>query len=163
MNRRIFNFPAACWLLVLLLGACTAKKANLSTEVETIKDAYWMLLSLEGQDIPAPQDTRMAYIRFQEGENDVFGFTGCNKFSGHYVLTGDSLQLLDLEAARMGCENREVESKLLNVLRRVDSYRLSGSLLTLYDGATPVATFQTGTRRSLDNEVRDERNIYEKY
>ena len=142
--------------LALLLFSCTAQRENTAAERDTILDAYWMLMSLEGQNVPETTDTRTAYIRFQENEDDVIGFAGCNKFSGKYELVGESaLRMSELSTSRMACEVMDTENKLMEVLQRVDSYRISSNILTLYDGDKAVATFMTGTERSIDNEVRE--------
>ncbi len=155
MKRLIRILPAL--LLPILVGAgCTAQKAQLASEVYTIKDAYWSLVSLEGQDVQRPQDTKTAFIRFQENENDVHGFTGCNKFFGKYEEGGERLQLVNLSTTRMACPDMEQENKLMNVLRSVDSYRITDNILILYNKGTAVATFMTGTEQSIDNEVPED-------
>lgn len=145
-------------MLLPLLQACsTASPKQLAPEVYTILDAYWMLLSLEGQSPQAPNNTRTAYIRLQEGENDLKGFTGCNNLFGKYELNGNSLKFKDLATTRMMCPSIEQENKLLRVLERVDSFRISDKILTLYQGDEAIATFRTGNRESVDNEVPDGR------
>ncbi|PRY05697.1 heat shock protein HslJ [Pontibacter ummariensis] len=153
------SYILTAFLLTVLLGSsCTVKNQNLASEVYTIRDAYWMLMSLEGLEVPTNLGTRTAYIRFQENENDVHGFTGCNKFSGSYTENPEAqtLELADLSATEVACPDMEMENKLMRVLERVDAYRLSDNILTLYDNDKAVATFITGTRRSLDLEVQDE-------
>ncbi|MFD2514959.1 META domain-containing protein [Pontibacter locisalis] len=137
---------------VFLVNSCTLKTSDIVTQDNTILDAYWMLVSLEGQDVPMPSDSRTAFIRFQEKENDVHGFTGCNKFFGKYTLGEESLALSELRATRMACAGMENENKFLDVLSRVDSYRISKNVLTLYDDDKAVATFMTGNPDTLDND-----------
>ncbi|MEJ8801653.1 META domain-containing protein [Pontibacter sp. H249] len=135
-----------CFILLVAacVQACTAKPATQLADDETILDAYWMLLSVEGQNIPEAQDNRMSYIRFQENEADVFGFAGCNKFNGKYKLTDTSLQLTELASTRMSCPNIDVENRLMEALRSTTTYRRSGDVLTLYAGDKAVATFRAG-------------------
>ena len=142
-------------LLFASLQACTMKPATQIADDDTILDAYWMLLSVEGQDIPEPQDNRMAYIRFQENENDVFGFAGCNKFNGKYKLTGTSLQLSNLATTRMSCANIETENRLMEALRTTTSFNKSGDVLTLYAGNRAVATFRAGNPDLVGPDMRE--------
>ncbi|WP_439881862.1 META domain-containing protein [Pontibacter sp. MBLB2868] len=135
-----------------VLQACTLKTSDIITQDNTILDAYWMLISLEGQDVPKSQDNRMAYIRFEEKENDVFGYTGCNKFSGKYKVGDENLTMSELRSTRMACAGMDTETKLLDILSRVDGYRISKNVLTLYDGGKAVATFMTGNPDTLDND-----------
>lgn len=101
-----------------------------------------------------PQNTQTAFIRFEEGKTRVHGFTGCNRFFGRYEAGEQSLKLSSLGSTRMACPNMDQENKLMDVLSRVDSYRIAGDVLTLYTGDTAVATFMSGTEESIDNEVR---------
>lgn len=152
-------------LLIPLFLSCSIKNKNTSAEVNTLVDSYWMLRSLEGQNVPETVDTRTAYIRFEEGEDEIKGYTGCNRFFGKYEYseaqsdTDESLQMLrmmELNSTRMMCDNIDQENKLMDILKRVTGYRISDNVLTLYEGDKAVATFMTGTRRSIDNEVNDE-------
>ncbi|MCC9135426.1 META domain-containing protein [Pontibacter silvestris] len=159
------NQIALLGLLLLSVFSCTIKNKNTSAEVNTLVDSYWMLRSLEGQNIPETVDTRTAYIRFEERDDEVKGYTGCNRLSGKYEYseavspTDESLQMLrmtGLSSTRMMCTNMNQENKLMDILKRVDAYRISDNVLTLYQGDEAVATFMTGTFRSIDNEVNDE-------
>lgn len=154
--KKLIKILPLLLLPLLLSPGCTIKKKNLASEVYTIKDAYWSLISLEGQDVQRPQDTKTAFIRFQENENDVHGFTGCNKFFGKYEEGDQSLRLTDLSTTRIACPDIEQENKLMDVLRNVDSYRITDNILILYNKGTAVATFMTGTEQSIDNEVPED-------
>lgn len=140
-------------VLLFLCNSCTIKKNTLSSETDTVLDTYWVLVSLEGQNVQAPQDTRTAYIRLQENEDDVTGYTGCNRLFGKYTLTEQRLELSDLSTPRVACPDMQTENKMLDVLRRVDSYRVAGDLLNLYDGETVVATFMTGNVHIIEQEI----------
>ncbi|MBW7467396.1 heat shock protein HslJ [Pontibacter aydingkolensis] len=142
-------------LAVVYAQACTTKPATPLADDETILDAYWMLLSLEGENVPESRDNRMAYMRLQERENDILGFAGCNKFSGKYKLTETSLQLSDLASTRMSCPYIETENKLMEALRSTTSYRKSGDVLTLYAGNKAVATFRAGNPDQVDTDLRE--------
>ncbi|NDK55253.1 META domain-containing protein [Pontibacter fetidus] len=141
-------------VLFWLYGCKTASPAHPETETDTILDAYWMLLSLEGQSPQAPNNTRTAYLRLEEKENDVKGFSGCNHFFGKYTLSGSSLRFSDLGSTRMMCPNMDQETKFMEVLGRVESYSIAGSILTFYQGQEAIATFKTGNPEDLQQEER---------
>ncbi|AKD03643.1 hypothetical protein PKOR_11530 [Pontibacter korlensis] len=128
---------------------------NQAAETDSIVDAYWTLLSIEGQDVQRPQNTKTAFIRFEERESRVVGFTGCNRFFGKYELGEESLKLSQLGSTRMACPDMEQENKIMDVLSRVDSYRVAGDVLTLFSKGTAVAMFMSGTEQSIDNEVEE--------
>lgn len=159
MNKRITLLPLALLLLICASVSCTIQPNDLTLEKDNIKDAYWVLLSVEGQDVEVLNDTRTAYIRLEENENDVDGFTGCNKISGSYTLNGEQLQLAELSTTRMACPDMEAENRLLNALRRVDNYKISGDLLTLFEGDEAVATFMTGNPDMMQKQVEDQLHI----
>ena len=135
---------AFIFLAFIMVQACTMKPATPIVDDETIVDAYWMLLSLEGEKVPVPKDNRMAYIRLQERENDIIGYTGCNKISGKYKLTEPALQFSKLTSTKMSCPQIETENMLLDALSRTTNFKKSGSILTLYTGSNAVATFRAG-------------------
>lgn len=141
-------------LTAFALQFCTMQPATEVADQETILDAYWVLVSLEGQSFPEPRDSRMAYIRLQENEDDIIGFGGCNKFKGKYSLTETSLRLSELSATRMTCPGMETETKLLDALSTTTAYKLSGRVLTLYAGNTAVATFRAGNPDEIGPDVR---------
>nr|WP_304608530.1 META domain-containing protein [Pontibacter anaerobius] len=123
---------------------------------DSILDAYWTLLSLEGQDVQRPQNTQTAFIRFEEGKTRVHGFTGCNRFFGRYEAgEQQSLRLSGLSSTRMACPNMDQENQMMDALSRVDTYRIAGKVLTLYANGTAVATFMAGTEESIDTKVRE--------
>lgn len=152
MKRLIGILPA--FVLMLALGACTVQNKNQAAEGDSVLDAYWVLLSLEGQDVQQPQNTQTAFLRFEEGKTRVHGFTGCNRFFGRYELSGQQLTLSDLGSTRMACPIMDQENKLLDVLSRVDNYRIAGQLLTLYAGGTAVATFKSGNEENINPQPR---------
>lgn len=114
-----------------------------------------MLLSLEGESLQTPNNTRTAYIRFEEKDNDVKGFSGCNNFFGKYEMVDNKLQLSKLGSTRMMCPIMEQETKLMRILERVDTYSISGNILTFYDGTVAVATFRTGNPDEVEPRTPD--------
>ncbi|HEY4598214.1 META domain-containing protein, partial [Corynebacterium sp.] len=106
-------------------------------------------------DVQRPQNTQTAYVRFEEGKTRVIGFTGCNRFSGKYKLSGQKLTMSNLSSSRMACPEIDQENKMLDLLGQVDSYRVAGDLLTLYAGETAVATFRAGNEQEELNLRRN--------
>ena len=142
-------------ILMWLYGCKTASPAQTETETDTILDAYWMLLSVEGESPQAPNNTRTAYLRLQESENDVKGFSGCNNFFGKYELSGSNIKSSNLGSTRMMCPDMEQETKFMQMLERVSSYSISERILTLYDGTEAIATFRTGNPDEVEQRMPD--------
>lgn len=151
--RKIFRLlPVHLLLSLLLLSACTTQKKAMTTEKDIIQDTYWMLVSLEGEEMQGPTDTKTAYIRFEEGKPEVKGFTGCNNFFGKYELNGDNVRLSDLGSTRMMCPAIEHENKFMAVLERVNAYSIADYLLTFYEGRKAIATFRAGNDRMREEQ-----------
>jgi heat shock protein HslJ len=134
--------------LLVIVSACILEKKNQQySEVEgasLLKGSYWMLVSLQGQELPDDPHSNSAYIRFEEKDNELKGYTGCNRLSGRYQLSDSSLHLTSLSTTRAMCQTIEQENFLMAILKEVDSYRISGEILTLFHRNTAVATFRAG-------------------
>jgi len=152
MMRRIYLLAVIglFGLMGIVAGCKTAAPTEPTTEDDTIVDIYWMLLSLEGESPQAPNNTRAAFIRLQENERDLKGNAGCNTIFGKYELNGSSLSFSNVGSTRMMCQNMEQETKFLRMLERVDSFRISDRILTLYAGSEAVATFRSGNPEDLE-------------
>ncbi|MCW3111568.1 MAG: lipase [Segetibacter sp.] len=77
------------------------------------------------------------------GLNETFsGFTGCNKYSGRYKITGNKIILLDGAAStKMVCIGEYDEKDFLNTLKKVNSFRTNNGKLELMDGNDVLLAF----------------------
>lgn len=77
------------------------------------------------------------------GLNETFsGFTGCNKYSGRYKISGNKITLLNGAAStKMVCIGEYDEQEFLNSLQRVNIFRVNNERLELIDGTDVVLTF----------------------
>ncbi len=142
------------WLLLLLLlgtQACNLSEKNrMYGEGDTaLQNSYWILLSLQGQELKDEPETHTAYIRFEEGGNRLRGFTGCNRLMGNYQANEGIVQFSDISTTRAMCPIIEQENLLLEVLEKADTYRISGEVLTLFHQNRAVATFRAGAEPNL--------------
>ena len=75
-------------------------------------------------------------------DDQVFGSTGCNSFSGPYAVDGDQLTVGALGLTMMACEDALMaqESQFLAALQTPTTIEVSGPIVTLRaaDGATQV-------------------------
>ncbi|WP_018479023.1 META domain-containing protein [Pontibacter roseus] len=133
-------------MFLIALCSCTVTEKNrqFSEGVSGIQGSYWMLVSLKGQDVPDVPSTSTAYIRFEEASDEVKGYGGCNRLTGRYELNNSSLRLTNLATTRMMCPDIEQENFLIAILEHVDSFRIAGDVLTLFNNKEAVATFQAG-------------------
>ncbi|GEO08580.1 META domain-containing protein [Segetibacter aerophilus] len=77
------------------------------------------------------------------GANETFsGFTGCNKYSGRYRITGNKILLLNGAAStKMVCLGEYDEQDYLNSLKRINAFRANNGKLELLNGNDVVLTF----------------------
>jgi heat shock protein HslJ len=136
------------FLILFLLSSCGGRlreKNRQYRQGDTVLQAsYWMLLSLQDQQFEDNPEARTAFIRFEEGRDDLRGFTGCNRISGKYQASNGSLMLSNLSTTRVMCPIIEQENMLMAILEKADSYRIAGDVLTLFYQNKAVATFRAG-------------------
>jgi heat shock protein HslJ len=94
------------------------------------------MLSLPVQTSNSPQD---AHLIFNASEKMVNGSGSCNRIFGPYEIgKKHSLKFGNLASTMMACQNQAFENKLLETLRRVEFYQLSGGELWLKDNKKRV-------------------------
>jgi heat shock protein HslJ len=103
----------------------------------------WKLVLLAGYSAPLGAGRRPATIAFDTATSKVSGFAGCNRFSGGYTSTGDSLRFGPLALTKMACEEgMELEHQLTDALSRTTRFEFVGRSLTLLADADSLATFE---------------------
>lgn len=107
----------------------------------SITNRDWSLTSVGELMNPMGQGNRAPTLRLDSGESRASGFAGCNRFSGPYTLSGDSLSFGALVSTKMACaQGNDVETAYLAALGTVRSFSVSDSVLTLRSADGPVAT-----------------------
>lgn len=90
------------------------------------------------ENIPEPR------LLLHPATKQATGSTGCNRFSGSYELSGDSLRLGPLTSTRRACLDPEMtrqESTLLEAFDATRSWKATGDTLVLSGEGVPVARF----------------------
>lgn len=111
-------------VLVFMLSACTALPGSPNNPV-------WVLQSINGK--PVLPDATVS-LTFQTFTGTVRGDAGCNRYGGPYALSGDSLDVLEIEASAMECPDANVmqqEELYLDMLWDVTTYSLEDGVLIL--------------------------------
>ena len=108
----------------------------------------WVLQTLLGEAAPPGSGDKALSIEFQAQELQVAGFSGCNRYSGSYSLDdatehGSGLQFGLMASTMMACaEIGDLELNYLQMLGKVNAYRLAGNTLTLLAGSEVLATYR---------------------
>ncbi len=110
---------------------------------QALEGVSWRLTSLPGSDAKALAAlARPAVARFEAGR--VWGFSGCNNFTGAYTLDADRVTLGQLAGTMMACP--EPASSIENAFRTAFTgtlrYALDGRRLSLTAASGEVLTFE---------------------
>ena len=134
--------------LGILLVGCSPGPAD----GPSLDGTQWVLISLNGS---APIEGRQITLSFEEASLDGSG--GCNTYGGSHTASDDSLRLDGVYWTEMACTEpegiMEQEQAYFQALNAVDSYRVDGDRLEVYDEAgTQILAFVTSTSEALAEE-----------
>ncbi len=106
----------------------------------------WKLMELMGKPIEQAADEKnMIFLAFDEQENRVHGFAGCNNFFGGFEWKGDTrIKFSRLASSQKYCEaTMEIEDQIMKLLPTVDNYTLNENTLSLNRARmAPLARFE---------------------
>jgi heat shock protein HslJ len=133
-------------LALLLCGAATAACATTRAagELQTLSGLDWRLVELNGRAAVPVDPARRPWIRFNTDSSRVAGSGGCNRMSGPFTLSGESMQFGALISTKMACADQALnqqEVDFFGALQSTDRYVLSGDTLKLIKGSETVARF----------------------
>lgn len=101
---------------------------------------------MNGEPVQPPAGTREVHIilTHDDQENRMKGFAGCNNIGGSFKQDGQKITFSAF-STKMMCEPNQmkVEDFLLKVLTATDNYIIKGETLTLLEGDTALASFQS--------------------
>lgn len=127
--------------IVLSLSAVPERP---TVPLASLVNTYWKLTSLRGSPVTMAEGQQREASMVLQGEPAVAkGFAGCNRFSGGYQYTGNSLTLGPLASTKMACAvGMALETEFLGVLDDTRLFNIEGDTLTLLsDQQTVIATF----------------------
>ncbi len=110
----------------------------------SVEEKYWKLATLYGSTVSAEKgDLKEHHIMLKAEGGRLTGSSGCNSFSGNYVLTGENgIAMTKIIATKAACPTMDSESLFLRALEFVDGYTINGDTLQIHKAnATPVAKF----------------------
>ncbi|QUM75879.1 YbaY family lipoprotein [Moritella sp. 24] len=96
-------------------------------------NTHWQLSMLGTQQITSEVTTQKPYLTFNQDDNKVFGFAGCNRFSGNYEALANNVSLTQLVTTKKLCfQQMNLETKFLTALSEAGNYNVIDNTLTLY-------------------------------
>lgn len=102
----------------------------------------WMLVEVGGTAARAAEPDRAPYLELSPSEGRATGNASCNRFSGPYSLTGDSLSFGPLVSTKMACVDSALntqETAFLGALEQTRAWRMAGDTLVLAGTAGDLA------------------------
>jgi heat shock protein HslJ len=110
----------------------------------SIVDRDWILVAMGERPAPLGAGDRPVTLRLESASSRAVGFAGCNRYSGNYVLGGDSLKFGPAISTKMSCgeASDRVEQSFLAMLPLLVSYAATDSSLTLHGPGGPLAQFR---------------------
>jgi heat shock protein HslJ len=123
-------------VIVMLTIVAMASSGPSTTRPDTpLLGTRWTVVEIEGQ--PAlPADREGPYLEFSAEQTRYVGSGGVNRIGGRYQLEGKSLKLGEPFSTMMAGPEplMQQEQKMLQAMRRVDSFEIVGNNLTLLAG-----------------------------
>ncbi|MEP3838840.1 MAG: META domain-containing protein [Algibacter sp.] len=120
-------------LTIFTLLSCNSQKGTSKTqdnpEQKTIHLSGTYIISLIGTNKDLPDNLT---ITFNEANNKVSGFTGCNRFIGNYFTDTATIKFSELASTKMYCkEIMNIEEQLLKALAEVNSFSITDNQMSL--------------------------------
>jgi heat shock protein HslJ len=123
-------------MVLLMVGAGSAAAGPDAA----LTGVYWRAVAIDGKPaVPLPKK-REAHIKFIAEGNRMIGSTGCNRFTGTFTQSGDSLHFSPLAVTKMACPPAldTQERAFLAALQATAAMHLAGNTLELKDASGKV-------------------------
>jgi len=130
--------------LLLLLSCSTSRKTadarGAKKPASSLKGTSWTLSTIPDFKMETLKNPVM--LNFNDSTNRMGGYSGCNGFGGEYVVNGTELKMDHILGTMRACmPGMKTESRLYDILKKTDHYRISGDKLVLLQGNAVLAEF----------------------
>ena len=136
MIKNILIPFAAVMLLVIGLSGCSGSSGS----GVKIYGNEWRLKTLNGNAVNL-KGGKYITITFNRANGNFNGYSGCNTYYGIYFAGKKNLQLSEINATEMMCDEMKTESEYLEALKKIDGYKITEGSLSLTSFGNPVAVF----------------------
>lgn len=131
-------------LISIVVTGCNSSKKM--TNNNPITEKYWKLKTLEGREIKMVKNQeREIYFMLKTDEPRVTGFSGCNTFTGEYILKeGNRIRFSNIAVTLKACPDVAInETEFLDFFKLADNYTIDKNTLSLNVGRrAPLAVFE---------------------
>ena len=133
-------------LALISIAVIRCNSSKKMTDNNQVTEKYWKLITLEGREIKMVKNQeREIYFMLKTDQPRVTGFSGCNNFSGDYILEeGNRIRFSNMASTLKACPDVAIdESGFLEVLNLADNYTINNDTLRLNVGRrAPLAVFE---------------------
>ncbi len=155
------KFLFSLFILVIMTKECNnSKDASATNSVNNIKEdilfqkqhlsGTYYVTFLKEDNIQSLNLT----LSFDESSNRVSGFSGCNRYSGAYIIKENSILFSELIATKMYCEKtQEIENSMLEYLSKINAFSLKENTLILKNGGANLLTAQKESIEKIKNDM----------
>jgi heat shock protein HslJ len=102
--------------------------------------AKWKLVTLNSQKA-VDLYNNLPVMRFDEPWKQIYGTTGCNKFTAYYIKEDNLLAISRVSATELQCDNSN-ESLFLDALKNIDEIKEEDSVLSLLSSGQEILIFE---------------------
>jgi heat shock protein HslJ len=101
---------------------------------------YWRGVAIDGHPVAPLPKKREAHLMLSAEGKRVSGSTGCNRFTGTFTQTGDSLHFSQMASTKMAClpPLDAQERAFLDALNATTAVHIAGNTLELKDASGKV-------------------------
>lgn len=124
-------------IALMLLGTFSSCKSSFPDATWTNKQ--WTVVEMLGVPVQTSNSPQDAHLIFNSNDKMVNGSGSCNRIFGPYEIgKKNSLSFGNLASTMMACQNQAFENKLLETLKSVERYQVTGGELWLKDSRKRV-------------------------
>ena len=125
-------------LIVVIISGCSNKPADDFTYDPILISSVWWLNQIPGYQIKE----KSLKLTFDNINNRISGFTGCNKLTGSFLIRNGKLQISAAAATRYMCPGKNtMEADYLKLLSTTDSLVLENDQLRLFSKSKMILEF----------------------
>lgn len=99
----------------------------------------WRLVRLNSQNVEDLYEN-VPLMRFDEPWKQIYGTTGCNKFTAYYTWENTIFNISRLTSTELPCDFDE--SQFLNAMQNIDEIREEDSILSFYNDGQEILVFE---------------------
>jgi heat shock protein HslJ len=117
-------FATSAWLSAQSIPSSKQQSEPIHAAPTTnLAMGQWRFVSIGGAAVRAV-GRQQPYLKFEERNHNVTGFTGCNRLRGQYTAGESTLSFRQMITSRMACAGESYEREVLEVLRSATGYKI---------------------------------------